>query len=564
MRVIVAGAVLWADRTNVIVVRVFPPWSRTMPFEFPLPVDFDYSTLSSTQLDELEAAAREAAQPITVVNAADLTDEQVTLLESLGAAVQSVATARTALAEREAAEAAALAERSERIGALASILAPAPAPAATPPPVEPVRVGQVAANSAPPARQVQTPTLLRTFAEQVVSPDSDREFESWSDVARFAERRLSAYSGMTGSHRNSLVSLRRNFSDDLVQRDDTVDALVAHAVDPSRLPGGALTAAAGWCAPSQTIYDLCELETTDGLVDIPEIQVTRGGIRFTPGPDFATIFGGAGYFHQTEAQVIANTTKPCMDIPCPTFTDIRLEVEGVCVTGSILQRRGYPELVERFLRGAMVAHVHKVNAFVIAQMVAGSTVVDLEPPVDVPLDVSATSHTLMAVEQQAMDLRYRNRLAQNAQLEAVFPFFAKALFRADISRRQGLAEFMVTDAMIDDWLNLRGVRPQWVYDWQDAFSGVAAGPGAATPLTLWPNSFFFLIYPAGTWLRGSDDTIRLETIYDSTNLATNRYTALFTEEGVLVAQVCNGGSRVVEVRACPSGVTAAPVAYVCA
>ncbi|HWO59201.1 MAG TPA: hypothetical protein VNO31_04045, partial [Umezawaea sp.] len=219
MRVIVAGAVLWADRTNVIVVRVFPPWSRTMPFEFPLPVDFDYSTLSSVQLDELEAAAREAAQPITVVNAADLTDEQVTLLESLGAAVQSVATARTALAEREAAEAAALAERTDRIGALASILAPAPAPAPAPtpaPPAEPVRVGQVAANSAPPARQVQTPTLLRTFAEQVVSPDSDREFESWSDVARFAERRLSAYSGMTGSHRNSLVSLRRNFSDDLV------------------------------------------------------------------------------------------------------------------------------------------------------------------------------------------------------------------------------------------------------------------------------------------------------------------------------------------------------------
>jgi hypothetical protein len=75
---------------------------------------------------------------------------------------------------------------------------------------------------------------------------------------------------------------------------------------------------------------------------------------------------------------------------------------------------------------------------------------------------------------------------------------------------------------------------------------------------------FFLAYPAGTWLRGSDDTIRLETIYDSTKLSTNQYTALFTEEGVLVAQVCNGGSRVVESIFCASGVTAAPVAYVCA
>jgi hypothetical protein len=191
-------------------------------------------------------------------------------------------------------------------------------------------------------------------------------------------------------------------------------------------------------------------------------------------------------------------------------------------------------------------------------------VVDLNPPVDVPLDVSATSHLLMAIEQQAMDLRYRNRLSENAMLEVVLPIFAKALVRADLARRQGLAEFDVSDARMNAWFTQRGARVQYVYDWQDAFSGVAAGPGAATPLTNWPTSIFFLIYPAGTWLRGSDDTIRLETIYDSANLATNRYTALFTEEGVLVAQTCNGGSRVVEVQVCPNGITAAPVAFVCA
>ena len=520
-------------------------------FEFPLPADFDFAALSSVQLDELEAAAREAAQPITQTEPGELTDEQVTLLESLGATVQSVAAARTVLAERDAEAARALAERTERISSLATILA-VPAPETTPTASAPgqtltVRGGAVAAVATP-------------------APVPDREFTGWDDVAKYAERKLAAYSGMSGSGRSSIATLRRTFDDDLRQSSGASedDRLVAFATDPSRLPGGALTAAAGWCAPSQTIYDLCELETTDGLVDIPEIQISRGGLRFTPGPDFATIFGGAGYFHQTEAQVIASTTKPCMEIPCPAFTDIRLEVEGVCITGSILQRRGYPELVERFIRGAMVAHVHKLNAFVIAQMVAGSTVVDLNPPTDIPLDVSATSHTLSAVEMQAWDLRYRNRLRQDAMLEAVFPAWSKALFRADLSRRQGLREFEVTDAMLEAWFSLRGVRPQWVYDWQDTFSGLATGPGGAVPLTLWPNSFFFLIYPAGTWLRGSDDTIRLETIYDSTNLATNRYTALFTEEGVLVAQVCNGGSRIVEVQACPNGITAAPVAFVCA
>ena len=540
-----------------------------MEFTFPLPEDFDFGALSSADLDALESAAREAARPIVALNPAELTDEQLGLIEALGSIVASVSVARDALAAAEATAAASAAERAERVSAASATFAPPPtaAPAVAVTTVTVPRVGAISAaqTPAPPAPVGRQPYDPSMFTDMVVNPDIDRAFGSWTDVARFAERRLTTYNGLGGSGRHLIAQIKRQFSDDLLQRGDVDDELVLHAVNPKRLPGGGLTAAAGWCAPSNTIYDLCELETNEGLVDIPEVQITRGGLRFTPGPDFATIFGGAGYFHQTEAQVIASTVKPCMEIPCPAFTDTRLEVEGVCITGSILQRRGYPEVVERFIRGAMVAHVHKLNAFVIAQMVAGSTVVDMNPPTDVPLDVSATSHLLSAIEMQAMDIRYRNRLGVNAMLEVVLPVWAKALLRADISRRQGLAEFDVTDADMDRWMGLRGARVQYVYDWQDAFSGLATGPGGATPLLTWPTtSLFFLIYPAGTWLRGSDDTIRLETIYDSAKLATNQYTALFTEEGVLVAQVCNGGSRIVEVQVCPSGITAAPVAFVCA
>ena len=535
-----------------------------MPWTFPLPADFDFAALSSADLDALEIAAREAANPILSVTPADLTDEQLGLLESLHGTVASVAATRTANAEAEAQRAAEAAARAERMQALASVLAPpaAPAPAALPAP----RVGQVAATASGTAVVPAAQLPARAdFTELVFSPDSDRTFNNWRDVAVQAERRLAGYYGLAGNGRHTIAAIKRTFEDDkLLQRGDIDEELVVYATDPKRLPDGALTAAAGWCAPSQTIYDLCELETADGMVDIPEVQITRGGLRFTPGPDFASIFGGSGYFHQTEAQVIASTTKPCMEITCPSFTDVRLEVEGVCITGSILQRRGYPEMVERFIRGAMVAHAHRLNAFVIAQMVAGSVVVDLNPPTDIPLDVSATSHLLSAIEMQVMDLRYRNRMAENAMMEVVLPIWAKALLRADISRRQGLAEFNITDDQMVSWMALRGARVQFVYDWQDAFSGLAAGPGGAVALTLWPNSVFFLIYPAGTWLRGSDDTIRLETIYDSAKLSTNQYTALFTEEGVLVAQVCNGGSRIVEVQACPNGITAAPVAFVCA
>ncbi|MET0904318.1 MAG: major capsid protein, partial [Acidimicrobiales bacterium] len=528
-------------------------------FTFPLPAGFDFAALSGADLDALETAAREAASPIVAISPADLTEAQVDLLESLGSTVNSVREARTALAEREAAALAEAAARADRVAALASTLAPVVAPAPAPelvtvgaPADAPAavtaaapRIGQVAQAQVtlpvdnPAFKRVRPSLAELDFASLVTNPDSDRDYQDWRDVAKFAERRLASYKGMKGSARHTVFSIQRKFDEELLQRgegDD--DDLISHAVDTTRLPGGGLTAAAGWCAPSQVVYDLCELETSDGMIDIPEVQITRGGMRFTPGPDFASIFGGSGYFHQTEAQVIAGTVKPCMEIDCPPFTDIRLEVEGVCITGSILQRRGYPELVERFIRGAMVAHNHRLNAFVIAQMVAGSTAVDLNPPVDVPLDTTATSGLLAAIEMEIEDIRYRNRLGFGAMVEIVLPHWAKAVLRADLSRRFGLAEFEVSDSRIDSWISLRGGRVQYVYDWQDAYSGQATGPGGASPLTAYPNSVFFLAYPAGTWLRGSDDTIRLETIYDSTKLSTNQYTALFTEEGVLVAQVC--------------------------
>jgi hypothetical protein len=324
-------------------------------------------------------------------------------------------------------------------------------------------------------------------------------------------------------------------------------------------------AAAGWCAPSMTLYDLCELETVDGILQLPEIAITRGGIFFTTGPDFATIFGGTGYWNFTEAQVIANTVKPCMEIQCPPFTELRLNALGVCVTGGLLQRRGYPELVARFIRGALIAHLHRVNAFVLAQMAAGSTLVDFDPiPAGSLVGDNTASGLLAAAEMVAVDMRYRNRMACDAMLEVVLPCWAKAQIRADMSRRTGVDLVSISDATIQGWFSDRNLNVRWVYDWQDAYSGVATGPGAALPgITTFPSAVEFLIYPAGTWVKGVDDIVKLETVYDSTKLSTNQYTAIFTEEGVLVAKMCPDSRRVVY-PLCPTGATSDLVARTCA
>ena len=86
-------------------------------------------------------------------------------------------------------------------------------------------------------------------------------------------------------HKFGVASFRIDFPDDLtIDRNDDDLEVMLYAGKESRLPGGSLTASGGWCAPSETLYDLCAGETTDGILRVPEVDVTRGGIKFTGRP----------------------------------------------------------------------------------------------------------------------------------------------------------------------------------------------------------------------------------------------------------------------------------------
>ena len=557
------------------------------PVQLPFDVPEQFTGLTLEQLADLEQQAYTHALPIRDKSAtAPLEPTESALLTELAAVVEDIRAER----DYRTAQAAEVAKASAIFA-----VDPTPAPAPAAPAAEPADDDKPAdkpkggATTRPRIADLEKDQMkLATdavkqrvgdvnFTELVVAgvDAGPIQYTNWTDVAEATERQLARYgTGSPGvsSGRNAVAILKRPFSEDLRQgkpdRDSTDTTFLDHVRDDTRLPGGSLVAAAAWCAPSETVYSLSELETMAGMFDLPEGGINRGGIRFTPGPDFASIYNASGYFHQTETQVQAGTAKPCMSIDCPAFTDARLEVEGLCITGAILQTRGYPELVQRFQRGGMTAHGHKLNAFVLNQVEAGSTAVDLTATPDIPLDLSTTSNLLASVEIQAWDIRYRNRMDPGTLLEAVFPLWSKALVRADLSRRLGVDLIDVPDSRMIDWFNQRGIRPQFVYDWQDAFNPGPQGgtpvPGGSSPLLLWPNFLYFMIYPAGTWFRGSDPTIRLDTIYDSTKLATNEYTALFFEEGVLVAKVGNGASRRVKVAVSPTGQTASGLAYVAA
>ena len=574
-----------------------------LPFQVPTDAEGNYtfSSMSSEDLTSIRQQARETAATFAEMDVSEVSADDIETMKELTKLVTGVD-----------------AERSRRSGAAGSFAAltdalgdedetgepetPATEPE-TPATAEPVTataaavptqpapgVAAVASKTTPaqPSQIPQQPPAVILAGANTPDYATGTELD-WLSVGKIVEKRFQQYNaggGAGSARRDPIAQFKLEYPQELTASgglNDDATAVIEYAGSEKRLPGGSLLASleikrkaaggnsltaagTGWCAPSEVIYDLCELESSDGLLDIPEINVSRGGIKYTTGPDFSSIYSGAGYFHYTEANIIAGVTKPTMPVPCPTFTDTRLEADGLAIQADLLQLRGYPELIARFVRGAMVAHTHKINQFMINALVTGSTALALPSNVTAHTpgagstwytDHSVVSTLLSAIDLAITDYKYRQRMQQSSTLEVVLPYWLQSLIRADITRKGfydadgGADQFAITMAKITEWLTIRGARAQWVYDWQDAFYWAAYPSGAPsawqqmgnTTATTdfvqdWPHSVQFLVYAAGTWVRGNADIITLDTVYDSTLLAQNKTTQLFTEQGILAAKTC--------------------------
>ena len=334
--------------------------------------------------------------------------------------------------------------------------------------------------------------------------------------------------------------------------------------------GASLTAAAGWCAPSQNDYTLCRnWDSPVGLLDLPTVTVTRGGINYTDEPTFPEIYAnavaaGGGSNFLTEAQVIADTAKTCSEIPCPTFENRRLDVMALCIRVSFLQAAGYPEVVEAWDDGLRAAHEAEMNRIIIADIIAragAATVIDGFGG----NDDSFTSGLLQAMELAAEDTRYRFHMDWNATVEFALPHWVIPQIRTDLSRRTGDTGNLlgVSDSYIASLFSVRGLRVHFVRGWQDGLiTGGALNPafpgGIAAPpfMTALPQTGIqFLAWPAGSIAVARQDVVTLSNVYDAASLAQNEFTSLFAEEGFAPIYPCPGQRLYTVNDLCVGGIT---------
>lgn len=327
-----------------------------------------------------------------------------------------------------------------------------------------------------------------------------------------------------------------------------------------------LTAAGGWCSPSEISYDLFNIVCEDGLVDLPTVGINRGGIRWPISPSFADVTASTALWTWTETQDIAavtgtamSGTKTCGRVPCVTFDEERLHCDGVCLTVGNLTEDAYPEMISNFTRLLMVANARKINrarinelrtlsaSFTVTNGDAGSGVV---------------APVLGAMELQAIDYRERYSMCEGALLEVIAPRWLRGMMRSDLRKRMGGDTDMlsVSDAYLMTLFDAINVRIQWVSDYQVRTTGF---PGVPSVLpTAWPTTVEFMIMAPGTAVLGQGLRLDLGIIRDSVLNATNDYTAMWMEECWLIF---NPGHEIrrLTVNICPDGTTGAADLVAC-
>lgn len=369
-----------------------------------------------------------------------------------------------------------------------------------------------------------------------------------------------------GAPRHLVASVRNEFEHTVDDRTPhgTVEELIRSMVDGVG-DAASLVAGGGWCAPSEIRYDFFNIASAaPKMIDLPTLGVSRGGIRFPVSPAIGDVFfqnagsnpasgfGGFAFsmsngtdpwlWSETDDQltVTGSVNKPVLRVPCPSFSETRLECYGISLTAGNLTDDAYPEATQNFIRLLRAAYAHAINARLLSLMQTASSSA---------ISIGTAAHGVIpqlpnAVALAATDYRNRYAMDEDAVLEVVLPYWVLEMARSDLGYKPGVNStelLAVVDAQIIGLFTSRNVRPQFVSDWQVRGTGL---PGVSTEnLAAWPTSVDFMLYAAGTFVHGTGLQLDLGVIRDSVLNAENDFTALWAEECHLIAKVGHASRR---------------------
>lgn len=542
----------------------------------------DIGTLDDDALAALVSEIREATtEALASATGADRLALASTLAE-MATGIESIGTLQAQRAEEAAAAETALAEVLARIVPAEpevvepEIVEPEPVVLAVEP--EPVIIPEPVVVAAPVALAIGTPrapalarpaaqAMQATTARVTVLGDTvraDANGDVWQRLASaFADRAASlGPSAGSTSERFKVASFHADYAPERtftsVPDSDTIarttERLVKSDVDyinslsNGQGSGWSLVAAGGVCGPQTPYYEQVLLADARRPVRdaLTALQVTRGGIQYTPSMTLAAIkanvAGGAVTVH-TNTDDINSVVKTVQRINCGTSTPALIySVVSYLLFGNLFARTS-PEQMKNAIALTAAQHSRIAEQKLLALIDSFSTADS------VPAKVYGASRDLLyQVGVAVSGYRQRHRALRTVRLNAIFPEWVLDILKGDVTRALNADRdwFEVTDTDIIRWFSNLGVDVSFTPD--ESFLGAQQIGG----LNDYPDTVKWRLFHKGMFLFLDGGDLDLGIVRDSSLNSTNDF-QMFSEtfEGlapvgleslVITSTVCADGT----------------------
>jgi len=315
---------------------------------------------------------------------------------------------------------------------------------------------------------------------------------------------------------------------------------------------GALVATGGICSPVNVDYSVPTWSTADRPLrdGLPSFQASRGGVQYVTPPDIgvAPITGSpsgaglsTGLWSEATDAAPAGATKPVWQVACGSLQTVEVGAITTRVQFGNMQSRFAPEQVAANTQQAMAISAREAELNLLS-LLAGST-----KQVQPEQFLGAVRDTLPTIDLVKAQYIQGHRFAKNTSLTAIFPEWARDLFRADLAREAAhdnagsIDVLAITDAQIDDWFTVRGIgNVIWTLDGLPAGTYGTGGHaitnqefavmGTGAPQPQWPGQtsdgafmLVWFLFVEGTFQFLDGGRLDLGVVRDSLLDATNDY-----------------------------------------
>jgi len=323
----------------------------------------------------------------------------------------------------------------------------------------------------------------------------------------------------------------------------------------------AIAASGGTCLPANVDYSVPTFAVADRPLrdGLPAYQADRGALQYVTPPDIgvpslqSTPASGLGaataiWTEATDASP-GTATKPVYTVTCGSVQEVYVNAIATRLKFGNMMGRFAPEQIAANTDVAVAVAAREAELELLKQMYSASK------QVKATSYLGAARDLLAAADLLSTKYRYSHRMSETQALTAVFPFWAKAMIRADLARElahdntNGRDVFAIDDALIEGWFAARNINIIWTLDGLPAGTYGTGGSalknqffplqGTAATIAAWPNvtagvvQVGWLLYAEGSFQFLDGGRLTLGVVRDSTLDATNDYeTFVETFEGI--------------------------------